>query len=144
VPAKWRGHFDRLTILREELLHSRRSLAEDAKGESPSFSTHMADAGTDNYDQDFALSMLSSEQDAVYEIEQALERIRDGTYGICQLSGKKIDERRLEAVPWTRFTTEAERDLEREGQVHRARLGQRDTVAKVTGANSFSEEEEGE
>jgi len=142
VPAKWRPFFERLTTLREELLRSRRSLADDAREENPTFSTHMADAGTDTYDQDFALSMLSSEQDAVYEIEQALERICEGTYGICQLTGKKIDERRLEAIPWTRFTAEAERDLEREGQVRRTRLGQRDTVAKSSTVNSVSEEED--
>ncbi len=84
---------------------------------------HMADAGTDSYDRDVALSMLSHEQDAIYEIEQALNRIRNGTYGICELTGKRIARGRLAAIPWTRFSVAAERALEREGAVAHARLG---------------------
>src|SRR5437667_415062 len=81
----------------------------------PPFSTHMADAATDTYDRDFALSMLSCEQDSLYEIDEALDRIRDGTYGVCELTGKKIEPQRLEAIPWTRFTAEAEKQLEKQG-----------------------------
>ena len=51
---------------------------------------HQADAGSDVYDRDFALSLLSQEQDALYEIDQALKRIELGTYGICEMSGKSI------------------------------------------------------
>jgi RNA polymerase-binding transcription factor DksA len=91
--------------------------------------THLADAGTDSYDRDFALGMLSSEQDAVYEIEEALSRIQAGTYGRCELTGKPIEPARLEAIPWTRFNAGAERQLEREGGVKHARLGPRETVA---------------
>ena len=101
----------------------------------------MADAGTDEYDRDFALGMLSSQQDAVYEIEQALDRIRNGTYGICELTGKRIPAARLEAIPWTRFTAEAERKLEREGELRRARLGPRETVVR---AEVVGEEDEPE
>jgi DnaK suppressor protein len=142
VPNKWRAHFERLTKLRDQLLRSGKMLVEDAREENPTFSTHMADAGTDTFDQDFALGMLSTEQDSIYEIEQALERIRDGTYGICQLTGKPIDERRLAAIPWTRFTADAERELEREGEIRRARLGQRDTVAKSNTSTQVAEEQE--
>ena len=108
--------------------------------EQPTFSTHMADAGTDTYDRDFALSILSSEQDSLYEIDHALERIRDGTYGTCELTGKKIEAERLEAIPWACFTTEAEQELEKQGEVKLARLGPRDTVAK---SEAKEEEEEG-
>ena len=58
----------------------------------------MADSGTDNFDRDFALSLLSSDQDAVYEIEEALKRIEKNTYGICELTGKPIPRR-----AWRRF-----------------------------------------
>jgi RNA polymerase-binding transcription factor DksA len=92
----------------------------------------MADAGTDTYDRDLALSLLSSEQDAVYEIEEALTRIRDGTYGVCELTGEPIEPDRLEAIPWTRFSTAAEKQLEREGGVKRARLNPRESVARVS------------
>ncbi len=92
----------------------------------------MADAGTDTYDRDWALGMLSSEQDAVYEIDQAIDRIRNGTYGICEMTGKPIEPGRLEAIPWTRFSLEAERELEQNGAAHRTRLGERGSVTAVT------------
>jgi RNA polymerase-binding transcription factor DksA len=53
---------------------------------------HQADAGSDAYDRDFALSLLSQEQDALYEIDEALKRIELGTYGKCEMSGKPISQ----------------------------------------------------
>ncbi len=84
----------------------------------------MADAGTDTFDRDWALSMLSLEQNAVYEIEEALDRIHLGTYGTCELTGKPIEPDRLDAIPWTRFTAEGEREVERNGLDKRAHLGE--------------------
>src|SRR5207302_317547 len=130
IDPRWKKHYARLLELREHLLRRQNLLARDALEEQPTFSTHMADAGTDTYDRDFALSMLSSEQDAVYEIDQAIDRIRDGTYGVCELTGERIEAGRLEAVPWTRFTVEAEKQLEKVGEVKRARLGPRNTVVR--------------
>ena len=132
VPAKWKSHYQRLEQLRERLLVKKGDLAEDARQEMPSFSMHMADAGTDTYDRDWALSMLSSEQNAVYEIEAAMERIRNGTYGKCELTGKSIERERLEAIPWTRFSADAERELENNGMADRARLGQLGSAAAVS------------
>ena len=131
VPSKWRAHYARLQELRELLRRSQGELNRDALAEQPSFSTHMADAGTDTYDRDFALGLLSSEQDALYEVEQALERIRDGTYGTCELSGKPIEPQRLAAVPWTRFSASAEKQFEREGMLKGPRLGPRQTVKET-------------
>jgi RNA polymerase-binding transcription factor DksA len=108
IPTKWKQHYGHLLDLRTHMLGRKRKLVEAAREEKPNFSEHMADAGTDNYDRDFALSMVSSEQDALYEIEQALNRIRKGTYGICEMTGKRIEPARLEAIPWTRFSVEAE------------------------------------
>jgi DnaK suppressor protein len=130
VPPKWRKHYERLVSLREDFLTHQSELSKDALDEMPSFSTHMADAGTDNYDRDVALAMLSSEQDALYQIEQALDRIQAGTYGICELTGKAIHPVRLAAIPWTRFSVEAERQLERQGVRPHVRLGPRETVAR--------------
>ncbi len=95
------------------------------------FSEHMADAGTDNYDQDFALSMASSEQDALYEIEEAMRRIKVGTYGICEVTGKPIEPARLAAIPWTKFSAQAERELEQGGQIERRHLGERTAVVRT-------------
>ena len=93
-----------------------------------SYSLHMADSGTDNFDRDFALSLLSADQDAVYEIEEALKRIEKGSYGVCELTGKTIPKARLDAIPWTRFTVEAQAQLEREGALRQRRLGALGTV----------------
>lgn len=130
IDPKWQNHYERLVELRELLSSRRADLTKDALGEQPSFSSHMADAGTDTYDRDFALGMLSSEQDAIYEIEQALDRIQNGTYGICELTKKPIEPARLVAVPWARFSAAAETQIEREGGLKRARLGPRESVPR--------------
>src|SRR6266851_5770820 len=130
INPKWQKHYQRLIELRDGLSNRRVDLANDALSEQPTFSSHMADAGTDTYDRDLALGMLSSEQDALYEIDQALDRIRNGTYGVCELTGKPIEAARLEAVPWTRFSAVAEKQLERDGVLKRARLGPRETVVR--------------
>ncbi|HVU99870.1 MAG TPA: TraR/DksA C4-type zinc finger protein, partial [Verrucomicrobiae bacterium] len=114
----------------------------DALAEQPTYSSHMADAGTDTFDRDLALGVLSTQQDAVYEIEQALERIRAGTYGICEATRKPIEKSRLQAIPWTRFSAAAEKELEEEGALKRAHLGPRDTVAKESSNSQSSSDEE--
>src|SRR4051812_3233835 len=141
ISPKWRAHFRRLTELREHMLNRQGGLAQEALEQQPAFSSHMADAGTDTFDRDFALGMLSSEQDGLYEIDEALNRIRDGTYGKCELTGKPIEAARLEAIPWTRFSAAAEKQLEREGAVKKTRLGPRETVAKTESSTADDEED---
>ena len=130
IKPEWRKYFDRLVDLHERLQQERETQFRDALAEAPSFSMHPADAGTDSYDRDMALGMLSQEQDALYEIEEALNRIRDGSYGTCELTGKKISRERLDAIPWTRFCAPAERSLEEKGEIHRARLGAREGIRR--------------
>jgi len=110
------------------LLHQMNGLAKESAQELPGYSLHMADSGTDNFDRDFALSLLSADQDAVYEIEEALKRIERKTYGICELTGKTIPRARLEAIPWTRFTVDAQAQLERDGALRQRRIGALGTV----------------
>jgi len=141
VPAKWQRYYQRLIDLRQSLHRSQENLNREALEEQPGFSMHMADAGTDAYDRDFALGMLSTELDAIYEIEHALGRIRNGAYGICELTGKRIEKERLDAIPWTRFSLAAEKKLEREGRVKRAGLGPRETVAKTQAWTTAEDEE---
>jgi RNA polymerase-binding protein DksA len=74
---------------------------------------HMADIGTDTYDQDFMLGLAESERRRLREIDQALMRIEDRTYGVCQMTGKAIPKARLNAKPWARYTIEAAREIER-------------------------------
>jgi RNA polymerase-binding transcription factor DksA len=143
VKAEWVKYHEHLMELRERLLAQMSGLAKESAEEMTSYSLHMADSGTDNFDRDFALSLLSSDQDAIYEIEEALKRIEKNTYGICELSGKPIPRSRLDAIPWTRFTVEAQSQLEREGALHQRRLGQLGTV-DTTGSVELDEEEEAE
>lgn len=131
VPAKWRRHYERLKELLDLLVRHQADLAREGRERQPSYSMHMADAGTDSYDRDFALGLLSSEADAVYEVEEALQRIRDGAYSICEVTGKPIEPARLEAIPWTRFSAAAEQQLERDGVVKHARLHPRQSVEDV-------------
>ncbi len=71
-----------------------------------------AEAGSDAYDRDFALTLLSQGQDAIREIDEALERIANGAYGVCEMSGKQIPLARLEAIPFARFTVECQAQIE--------------------------------
>lgn len=136
VPAKWKEQYRRLSQTRDYLLRRRDDLVKEAGEEQPAFSLHMADAGTDSFDRDFALSRISSEQDAVYEIDEAMMRIRRGTYGICELTGKPIERKRLDAIPWTRFSAAAEVQLEKNGEVRRARLAPREAISRGVTADN--------
>jgi len=143
VKPEWAKFYQHLMELRDQLLRQMSGLAKESAQELAGYSLHMADSGTDNFDRDFALSLLSSDQDAVYEIEEALKRIEKDTYGICELTGKPIPKARLEAIPWTRFTVQAQAQLEREGALRQRRLGQLGTVDSV-GVSEVEEEEEPE
>lgn len=140
IKPEWQKFYDRLLELREQLLKQMDGLAKDSAQELAGYSLHMADSGTDNFDRDFALSLLSSDQDAIYEIEEALKRIEKATYGVCELTGKSIPKARLEAIPWTRFTVEAQAQLEREGALRSRRLGALGSV-DVAGSNEVEEVE---
>ena len=119
---------EKLLQLRDSMLDSMMGVAKDnlrtrAEGsEASAFGMHQADAGSDAYDRDFALSLLSQEQDALYEIEEALKRIDFGTYGVCEMSGKPIAHARLEALPFARYTVECQSQIEKMGKVTRARV----------------------
>jgi len=144
IKAQWAKYYNRLLELRDQLTRQMTGLAQESAQEMAGYSLHMADSGTDNFDRDFALSLLSSDQDAVYEIEEALKRIEKNTYGICELTGKAIPRKRLEAIPWTRFTVEAQGQLEREGALRQRRLGALGTVDAVGITEAEPEEEEAE
>lgn len=143
IKPEWKEYYQTLLELRERLIQQMSGLAKESAESMDSYSLHMADSGTDNFDRDFALSLLSSDQDAVYEIEEALRRIEKNTYGVCELTGKPIPKARLEAIPWTRFTVEAQAQLERDGALRQRRLGSLGTVDSA-GTVEVEEEEEAE
>src|SRR5690349_11503074 len=144
IKAEWRKFYDRLLELRDQLLRQMNGLAKESAQEMAGYSLHMADSGTDNFDRDFALSLLSSDQDAIYEIEEALKRIEKNTYGVCELTGKPIPKSRLEAIPWTRFTVQAQAQLEREGALRQRRLGALGTVDAVGVTEAEADDDEPE
>ena len=122
-----RAQKEKLLQLRDAMVDSMAGVAQDtlrarAEGsEASAFGMHQADAGSDAYDRDFALSLLSQEQDALYEIDEALKRIDLGTYGKCEMSGKPISHARLEAIPFARFTVECQSQLEKQSKASRVR-----------------------
>lgn len=134
---------EKLLQLRDAMVDSMAGVAQGtlrsrAEGsEASAFGMHQADAGSDAYDRDFALSLLSQEQDALYEIDEALKRIELGTYGKCEMSGKPIPHARLEAIPFARFTVECQSQLEKQSKASRVRQS-------VTSLFGLTEEEGGE
>jgi len=134
----------RLLELKDTLLDAMRGVARDnlhAGSETSAFGMHQADAGSDAYDRDFALSMLSKEQGSLYEIDEALKRIEDGTYGVCEICEKPIKHERLEALPFTRTTVECQADLEKRQHHHSARP-QITSLFGLTEEEAENEEEE--
>ncbi len=121
-----------LKKMREALLAKRRAILGDmsgmeaealgiarhaAAGDLSNVPTHPADIGTDNYEQEFTLGLLESERILVAEIDEALARIDEGTYGICLGTGTPIHKARLEARPWAKYCIEYARLIEK-GLVH--------------------------
>ena len=103
---------------RRELVGDMSSLERDAlrSGGGSNLSNlplHMADMGTDNYEQEFSLGLMEKDRKLLKEINHALAKIQDGTYGICEGTGKPISKVRLEAQPWARFSIEFARKMER-------------------------------
>jgi DnaK suppressor protein len=143
IPLFLRKQKSKLLHLRDTLLDSMMGVSRDtlrsrAEGsEASAFGMHQADAGSDAYDRDFALSLLSQEQDALYEIEEALKRVDAGTYGVCEMSGKPIPHARLEAIPFARFTVECQTQIEKQKKALRVRQ-------PVTSLFGLTDEEGGE
>jgi len=88
----------------------------DAAGDLSSMPIHMADLGSDNFEQEFALGLMDNERQLLHEIDMALMRIVEGAYGYCEGTGKPIPKARLEAKPWARYCVEYARLVE-EGKV---------------------------
>ena len=118
VPKKWKKYYKLLIDLRmhvsdEISLHTADTLKHNARDDSGNTSSP-ADSGTDSFDRDFALSLVSNEQDALIEIEEAILRIKDGSYGVCEITDKAIPAARLSAVPFTRYSVEGQAEHERD------------------------------
>ena len=102
VPVAWRKHHTRLVQLRERVLEDTMDLSSQIVKTPAAFRTEQATQPSDSFDPDLAFGLLAFEEDALQEIDEALDRIRDGRYGVCELTGQPIPHRRLEAIPWAR------------------------------------------
>jgi len=99
----------RLLDLRDGILDAMYGVTHDTLKNTDGMETggggmHTGDAGSDSYDRDFALNLLAKEQDALSEVEQAITRAETGVYGVCEMSGERIPNERLEAIPFARYT----------------------------------------
>jgi RNA polymerase-binding transcription factor DksA len=118
VPKELFSYYNDLMDLRASLKgalgeRSSETLGASARESSGELSLNSSDAGTETFNRDVALSMVASEQEALEEIEDAIDRIFDGTFGICQETGKPIKKARLKVVPFTRFSLEGQNLFEK-------------------------------
>ena len=130
APRRKKSHLDRKQLKHFEslLLEKRVELIGDLVGMEDSalrgkdaanlssMPLHMADIGSDNYDQELMLGLMESERNLLREIDEALERVQDGTFGLCMKTGKPINKARLEVKPWAKYCIEAVREMERSGR----------------------------
>ncbi len=105
---------------RKEILGDVEAMETDARGKNAggnlsNMPVHMADVGSDNYEQEFTLGLVESERRLVREIDEALQRIEDKIYGVCLERGVPIARPRLEAKPWAKYCIEVARERERQG-----------------------------
>jgi len=86
---------------------------KDASGDISGYTYHMADVATDNYDREFSLGLASNERKLLYELEDALKKIEEGTFGICEECKCSIAKTRLKAVPYARFCVKCQEKREK-------------------------------
>ncbi len=142
-----RKQYQRLIDLRDDMLDTVTGMAKESLrarsegSESSAFGMHQADAGSDAYDREFALSLLTQEQDALYEIEEAIKRLEIGTYGICEMSGEKIPQERLEAIPFAKFTVQCQAHHEKQLKISRLRQPVGNLFGPADGEGSDSDDD---
>jgi RNA polymerase-binding protein DksA len=86
---------------------------KDASGDISGYTYHMADVATDTYDREFSLGIASSERELIYELEDALKRIEEGTYGVCEDCKDWITKTRLKALPYARLCVKCQQKREK-------------------------------
>ena len=100
-------------ISEETLMKSQKEMSGDMSG----YSLHMADAASDSYERDFNLGLVTNERRLLFDVEEALKRIEEGTYGVCLVSGKPIRKTRLKVIPYAKYSTSVQSKLEKEGKL---------------------------
>ncbi|MFI5356872.1 MAG: TraR/DksA family transcriptional regulator [Opitutales bacterium] len=113
IPAKWAWHYRTLLALRRRLTGEREEHRQNSAGIAEPETNDFADTANDRYERDVLAAEIVLEEGMLSEVEAALQRIRAGTYGLCEVTGKTIPEARLRVLPWTRFTREAAEQMEK-------------------------------
>ena len=106
---------NRLEEMRKQLTHSLRGSTADVKtpDEATGYSQHQADQGTDDFDRTISLELTSKEYNILRQIERALQKMDENTYGVCDITGEDIPLPRLEAVPYATMTVKAQEKFEK-------------------------------
>ena len=146
VPRKWKKYYNLLVDLRKRYSSGVASRSEevmkrsakDDSGDLSSYGQHLADAGSGSFERDLAYNMISNQTEILSEIEAAISRIKNGTYGVCEVTGNPIPEKRLEAIPFTRYTKEGQEIHEREQK--RAKSVRRENVFDMGMDSSSSQQ----
>jgi RNA polymerase-binding transcription factor DksA len=133
IPRKWKWHHRALQRLRDHLVDDLCLKLAATAEPIERHSMDPADSASDEYNRAMTVSLLSGEEDSLHEVDSAIRRILNGTYGICERTGKPIPMERLRAVPWTRFTKEAEKAMEKEGSIEPVKLA---PVSSIQGPES--------
>lgn len=113
IEPRWNWHFQTLLALRERLMQEAGQKLKDAAQPIEAHSMHPGDSATDEFEHDVALTLLAREENALRDVNDALARILEGRYGVCEISGVTIPAARLRALPWCRYSLQAEQQLER-------------------------------
>ncbi|MBN2064877.1 MAG: hypothetical protein JW745_08740 [Sedimentisphaerales bacterium] len=133
TPKELEAYREKLLALRKDLLGDMNKMENGAfdknsSGELSTMPVHMADIGTDNYEQEFTLGLMDSERKMLFEIDRALRKFVEGDFGICEGTGKQITRARLNAKPYARYTIEFRTMLEK-GLVNEPGEGKEKTSA---------------
>ena len=117
IDPRWKEQYERLLQIRDHVIDEETRLEDRAREIQPDPAIDEgAESASNTFTRDLSLGRVSGYQELLDEVNAALARIEDGSYGTCELTGQTIPADRLRAVPWTRFTREAEEQLEREGR----------------------------
>lgn len=117
IDPRWQKQYQGLRDFRDYLIDEISGHESEAREVQPDpLQDPNAESATSDFLRDYLLGMTSTEQDTLGEVEHALRRIEDGTYGTCELTGKPISAERLQAIPWTRHTVEMQTLVERHNE----------------------------
>ena len=116
------GHFRKLLeVIRKKIVGDLNHLEKDslnlsqrdASGDLSGYSLHMADMATDNFDREFNLGLVSNEQQILNQIDEALHKMDEGCFGVCDTCSKPISQKRLQALPYTRYCIKCQAEEEK-------------------------------